>query len=235
MTTVCSDCKGRLTINTTPSQEQIKIENPYVLIQAVKSLAKKNHSIDQIKFGLIARYPRHEKYITNSPMTHIEQHGSIFVGETELFLKSNVEDQPIQTWILCAISTKGLCKLVVGVGATIRPCNQLFIQSIYKDLEEDPNKRAFQIVVKPSITDISEVEKLFNRYSLHKLCYYSSSCKMDPAHRYLRKLVTFIPQDFCLNANEDYREQTKAMFKGAKRKITKKDCKRWIEYYLQRA
>lgn len=254
-TTVCRDCQGRLLLKVPPSYEQEKAVNPYLLVRAVKSLAKKKQSVEQIKFALIARFPNHEKYITNStiiailkqlcnikkttssldsPFTHIEPYGSIFVGETEIMLKSIAEEvQPIHTWILCAISTKGLYKLVVGVGGATRPCNQLFVQSIYNSLELDPKRRAFQIVVKPSMSDISEVEKLFSRYSLHKLCYYSLSGKVDPAHRYLRKLVSFIPQDFCLDTDGDYEEQTKAMFKGAKRKIAKKDCKRWIEHYLQ--
>lgn len=254
-TAVCIDCQGRLLLKVPPSYEQVKTVNPYLLVHAVKSLAKKKQSVEQIKFALIARFPHHEKYITNctiiailkqlcniknvsleSPFTHIiEPYGSIFVGEIEITLKSTAEIHPIHTWILCAISSKGLYKLVVGVGEATRPCNQLFVQSIYNNLELDPKRRAFQIVVKPSMSDISEVEKIFSRYSLHKLCYYSPSGKVDPAHRYLRRLVSFIPRDFSLNTDGDYQEQTKAMFKGAKRKITKKDCKRWIEHYLQRA
>jgi hypothetical protein len=243
---VCKQCQIRITSKKqhtktnclmTPLLFNLKI------MKYIKRLAREKKSIEEIKHYLINQFPKYEMYITTSTISSllkaelklfkkvkqqqekvdIENDDSIFIGEENIALKS-IDNITIQTFIMCAISSKGLIKMDICVGE--RQCGHYFTKLVLNQLKK---KKSYQIIVKSSMPDLIEIKKLFPRYSLHTLFYLPVLSSTNPVRKYIRKLAESIPKNIRI---KDF-EQLQLLFKHAEQQVTKRDCKRWIDRYLE--
>lgn len=245
---MCDQCKHRLTYKH--MEEKPTLVTPVVfsvkMVKYVKRLAREKYSVDQIKYHLRNQFPAYESYITRAMIiTHlktelnllkrksnlslkntatlIEYEDSIFIGEADILLKST-DNVTIQAFIMCAITSEGLFKLDVGVEE--KQCGQYFVKMILNQLQQQ--SKSYQFVVKSSMSDLVGIQRLFPSCSYHTLFYYPASVPINPVRKYIRKLSENIPR----NVRVFSYEQVELVFKHAEQQITSRDCKRWINKYL---
>lgn len=212
-----------------------------VISSSIRDLIQSNTTSDKIREKLLRRYPAHKKKLTHDMVRshiklesgvtvhhdtmkasgqEIENEQSVFIDDMKLTMTTKAGQVDIH--VMCAVSWSGLRRLSLCFDE--KHCTQHFTRSILK--KYDKKSLPFQVLMKSSVEDISEVKRLFTRLSLHTLLFYPVECTVtSPARKYIQMILELTPEP-------DSSKEVEAAFKQAETEISKGQCQKWIERFI---